>query len=175
MSRRQFLVTAVACMHLVLVACGATGLFQALAPAAPVRAVQWYGTMSGASTGYGFFAPGVGPQIRAAFVLTDAQGRCWKDDFEAGRNQEVRLRLGSLVDAFPLEEAEEALRHDVLASWADTQLARHPQAHKVEIRVEAFEVPSRAEFRAGARPGWVTLYRASFIRDQFAAAKGRMP
>jgi hypothetical protein len=175
MNRRQLLITAVAGLHLVLVACGAAGLFRALAPTAPVRAVRWYGAMSGASTGYGFFAPGVGPQVRAAFVLTDGQGRTWEDDFEAGRNQEVKLRLGSLVSSFPLEQREEALRRDLLASWADALLPRHPQAHKLQIRVEALEVPSRAEFRAGARPEWVTLYWATFTRDQPAAAEGRMP
>jgi hypothetical protein len=172
MSRRQLLLGAFATGHLVLVACGAAGLLRALPrTSGPARAVQWYGAMSGADNDYGFFAPGVGAQLRAVFVLTDAEGRTWEDDFGSGPNQEVRLRLNRVVSTFPAEDGEEALRRDLLASWAGSMFGRHPEARKVEVRVEAYDVPSMAEYRGLARPQWVLVYAEMFVRDRAANAR----
>jgi hypothetical protein len=83
----------------------------------------------------------------------------------------VRLRVGSVVSTFPVDEGEEALRRDLLASWAGSMLGRHPEAQKVEVRVEAYDVPSMAEYRAGARPQWVLVYAETFVRDGAAEAR----
>lgn len=172
MNRRQLFLTALAGGHLLLVACGAAGLFRAVPPTnPPARAAHWYGAMSGASMGYGFFAPAVGSQPRAVFVMTDSAGHTWQDDLEAGRNQEVKLRVGSVISTFPADDSEEALRQDLLASWAATMFGRHPRATKVEIRVQTFDVPSMEEYRAGARPEWVTAYGATFTRSRAEGAR----
>jgi hypothetical protein len=164
MTRGQATAIVLASAHLLLVAGGAARLLPRLGDSAPVKALQWYGTMSGADAGYNFFAPRVGSQIRVVFTLTDREGRTWKDALEGDTNQEVRLRLGSLSSLFPMgfECEGEALRHDLCASWAATVLSRHPDAEEAEVRVEKYEVPPMAEYRAGSRPRWQPVHATVF-------------
>jgi hypothetical protein len=152
--------------HLALVACGAAGL--RLLPASNIagQTLRCYGALSGADMGFGFFAPAVGSQMRAVFVLTDGTGHTWEDDLEAGHNHEVKLRIGALINQFPVADQEEFLRRDLAASWAGTLFARHPTAQQITVRVEAYDVPSRAEYRAGARPAWVHVSSYTCTREQ---------
>lgn len=34
------------------------------------------------------------------------------------------------------------------------------------IRVQLYEIPGQADYRAGARPDWETVYEISFTRDE---------
>jgi len=128
--------------------------------------MRWYGAVSGSAMGYGFFAPSVGAQMRARFVLSNGAGSTWEDDFTSGHNQEVRLRVGSIVTMFPAEEDRQLLRDDLLSCWAVAMFARHPDANGVTIYLEAYDVPSMAGYRAGARPTWVPVWTAKFNRDE---------
>jgi hypothetical protein len=166
---------ALAAAHLLLVACGASGLMGLFGGCAPGRALQWYGAMSGADAGYNFFAPRVGSELRVAFVLTGPDGRRWEDDLTAGENQEVKLRVGSMTGLFPAAPEGEALRRDLAASWAATMFGRHPDADEVTVRVEVYEVPSMEDYRAGQRPEWRLVYTAHFARAGAASAKGPAP
>lgn len=151
-----------AAAHLVVVALGAAGLLVGPGGTLAGHAVRWYGAMTGADAGYSYFAPGVGSELRLRFVLADGRGREWEDELTAGQNQEVRLRIGSMTGLFPAARAAEAFRHDLAASWAAAMLGRHPDAVQVGVRIEGYEVPSMAEYRAGWRPRWVLLYAATF-------------
>jgi hypothetical protein len=118
--------------------------------------------MTGADAGYGYFAPHVGSEVRVRFTLADNAGREWQDELAAGLNQEGRLRVGSMTGLFPADPEQRVLRHDLAASWAATMFGRHPTARVVIVRVEVYEVPSMAEYRAGLRPGWVQVFAATF-------------
>src|SRR3954471_24558921 len=77
MTRRHALATLAAACHLILVVCGASSLVFSSPPSEDDFArqtVRLYGALSGSDNGYGFFAPGVGPQVRATFTLRDASG-----------------------------------------------------------------------------------------------------
>jgi hypothetical protein len=159
MKRRSTWLLAFALTHLALVICGATGR-QLLPPSPPDFALRWYGAMTGADSGYGFFAPGVGPQAQATFTLHDAAGHSWTDTID-GDNQEVRLRLGSMLTNSEVE----SLRPGLTASWAAVMFGRHPEATRVIVRVQLYDTPTMADFRAGATPAWQTVFEASFTRD----------
>jgi hypothetical protein len=164
MTKTQGTVMALASVHLTLVATGAAHLFSQIGDNIVSRPLQWYGTMSGADAGYNFFAPRVGSQLRVGFVLTNQDGQQWEDNLEGDANQEVRLRLGSLSGLFPQDREGENLRRDLSASWAAVMFGRYPTAEVVEVRVEVYQVPSMAEYRAGSRPEWQPVHSSVFRR-----------
>lgn len=169
MTRGVRLACALAAAHLAVVAAGAAGLLAELGDSAAARAVRWYAAVTGADAGFSYFAPRVGSEMRVRFVLSDGQGRRWEDELAAGRNQEARLRVGSMTGLFPPDPEAEALRHDLTASWAAAMFARHPEAARVAVLVEVHEVPSMADYRAGHRPYWALVYAATFALGGEAA------
>jgi hypothetical protein len=165
MTRRHALATFAAACHLVLVVCGASGLLFTGDPAMgdwPRQGVQLYGALSGAENGYGFFAPGVGAQIRATFILTDASGRTWTDTLERGLSHEATLRAAGSVSL----AAEPDFRDDLFRSWIGTMFGRHPEARRVVVRLEMFDPPTMAEYQAGHRAEWEIIDEVTANRDE---------
>jgi hypothetical protein len=136
--------------------------------------VRWYACMSGANSHYGFYAPNVGEQYRARFMLYDDQGLAWGDSFDDSNSPEARLRLGgSAASAFANGEAEKtpARRERLVKSWAAAMFTRHPSAVSLTVVVEAHDIPSMAEYRTGLRPSWNPVYEARVQRDSSADQK----
>src|SRR6478752_8619166 len=93
--KRGLLIGAFAC-HLALVVAGAAHLTPRLH--GPVgRGLRFYDVLSGAGDSYSFFAPAVGPQLRARFTLSTPEGERSEETLEAGKSREVGLRLGTLA------------------------------------------------------------------------------
>src|SRR6516165_8925378 len=93
--KRFLLVGAFGC-HLALVIAGASHLTSRVqAPVA--RALRFYDALSGAGDSYAFFAPAVGPQLRARFAISTPQGERSDETLETGKSREVGFRLGSLA------------------------------------------------------------------------------
>jgi hypothetical protein len=44
-------------------------------------------------------------------------------------------------------------------------LGQCPEARQVVVRGEAYDVPSLAEYRSGARPHWQATYEGIFTRE----------
>jgi len=156
MTRRHAVATLAAACHLALVVCGASGLVFSGPSSAdgPVRkTVRLYGALSGADNGYGFFAPGVGPQVLATFTLRDGAGRTWTDTLERGMSHEALHRAGGS----PALAVEPAYRDDLVRSWAGTMFGRHPEARRVVVRLELFDPPSMGGYRVGERARWETI------------------
>jgi hypothetical protein len=161
MNARMMLLVVLAAGHLALVICGAAHIPLLPGNNVPGKVLDWYGALSGADSGYGFFAPEVGSQTQAVLILTDDAGRTWTETLEESDNQEVRLRLGSMLST--VEEAP--LRRGLLATWAARAFGRHPEAREVIVRIEVFDVPTLAETRDGATPEWQVEFERSFRRD----------
>jgi hypothetical protein len=161
MNTRAALLSAFAAVHLLLVVCGAAGLSLLPDGTRAGKALRWYGAMSGSDNGYGFFAPGVASQLRARFTLSDGAGRSWGDTLEGEHNPEVTLRIGGIVGLF----AEGSLGPGLAASWAAKLFGRHPDARRLVVRVEAYDLPPMAEYRKGDSPRWQPIYEATFCRD----------
>ena len=164
---RRYLWVVLAAGHLVVVVCGACCCLPDTSLGPVAQTVRWYATMSGANSNYGFFAPQVGAPHRAKFSLHDDQGSTWSDVFDQTNSPEARLRLTGIVDStFMSGEAVESpeWRKHLVRSWAATMFTRHPTAMSLTVLVEAYDVPTMADYRAGSRPSWQVVYRAQVQR-----------
>ncbi|XXX72452.1 hypothetical protein WMF30_32875 [Sorangium sp. So ce134] len=109
-------------------------------------AIACYSTLSGADSGYAFFAPGVGSPPTATFEVVDATGAVTTDHLMSGSNAEASLRAGNIIGRFWLEQ-DQALKRAIAASWAGKMFARHPGAASVVVRVQECEVAPMREHR----------------------------
>lgn len=162
MSRRQKLLSGLVFLHLILVAMGASQR-----PPLPGRAgvlIDYYGSLSGASSGYGFFAPRVGSQLRGRFDIYDDRGKIGTQSLERGENREADLRVGNILGWFWLDSRNRPLQRSLAASWAGKAFARNPDAVKVGVRLESYYLPIMEKYRAGERPYWKPYYEAKFVR-----------
>jgi hypothetical protein len=148
-----------AVVHLLFVARGALGW--APPDGLPARAWAAYDALTGSGNSYGFFAPAVASMPRARVVVLDASGSPTTLTLPQARGREFDLRVGASVGM--LWWGHDAHRRALASSWAAAALAT-PDAVAVLVFVELFEVPSMAEYRAGARPHWRLAYEAEFHR-----------
>jgi hypothetical protein len=161
-AQRLLLVAAFSC-HLALVVAGAAHLTSRLrGPVA--RGLRFYNALSGAGDSYSFFAPAVGPQLRARFILSTAQGARFEETLEAGKSREVGFRLGNLAGTIYSAAKRTDLRRAFLGALAANRLDVHPEASVVHVTIEQWVMPTMAEYRAGARPRWRALHDATFVR-----------
>ncbi len=126
------------------------------------RVLAEYGALSGTDSSYGFFAPSVGTQLRVTFVLTDAAGATTTDILTTGVSKEADLRIGDMVAIFWMDDQD--LERAMAGSWAGRMLARHPEAVRVAVHLDAYDLPNMAEYREGKRPEWGPYYEAVFVR-----------
>jgi hypothetical protein len=160
--KRRLLVGAFGC-HLALVVAGAAQLTPRLH--GPVgRALRFYDALSGAGDSYSFFAPTVGPQLRAAFVLSTPHGEHLEETLETGKSREVSLRLGNLAGTIYVVGERTDLRRAFLGALAAGRLGAHREANRVQVDIDEWVMPTMAEYRLGARPRWRSLHEATFLR-----------
>ncbi|RYZ36298.1 MAG: hypothetical protein EOO71_32335 [Myxococcaceae bacterium] len=154
------LFTGLAALHLLLVACGALRIpIVAHSPDAVRPWAKGYTHWTGASSGYSFFAPGVGPAVRVSFELEHASGERLRDDFQF-ENSAVNVRIHSMMLRFGIQD-----RRDNLArAWAAVMFGRHPEARSVIVHVDVLDIPSMEAHRGGELPLWSEKYRAVFER-----------
>ncbi len=167
MAFRRCLWVLLAAGHLVTVVCGACYLLPGSNSGPAGQIVRWYATMSGAGSSYGFFAPQVGAKHRARFLLQDDKGSTWWEVFDQASSLEARLRLTGIVEsAFMSGDADKfpEWRKRLVESWAATMFSRHPSAESLNVLVQFYDIPTIAEYRAGSRPSWETVYRAQVQR-----------
>ncbi len=159
---RLLLVGAFGC-HLALVVAGAAHLTShAHGPVG--RGLRFYDALSGAGDSYSFFAPAVGPQLRARFTLSTPEGERSDETLEAGKSREVGFRLGNLAGTVHIAAQRTDLRRAFLGALAANRLAAHPEANVVQVTIEEWVMPTTAEYRLGARPRWRSLDEAAFVR-----------
>ena len=160
--KRLLLVGAFSC-HLALVVAGAAGLTPRVRGSIG-RVLRFYDALSGAGDSYSFFAPTVGPQLRARFVLFSRQGERFEETLERGKSREVGFRLGNLAGTIYLVAKRTDLRRAFLGALAANRLDAHPSVNRVQVTIEEWLMPSMGEYRLGTRPRWRFLYEAIFVR-----------
>ena len=150
--------------HLALVVAGAAQLTSRLhGPFG--RALRFYDALSGAGDSYSFFAPSVGPQLRARFTLSTARGEHSEETLEAGKSREVGLRLGNLAGTIQIVAQRTDLRRAFLGALAADRLGAHPEANLVQVTIEEWVMPTMVDYRLGTRPWWHSLHEATFLRS----------
>jgi hypothetical protein len=159
---RSLLVGAFGC-HLALVVAGAAHLTSRVH--GPVgRGLRFYDALSGAGDSYSFFAPEVGPQLRARFTLSTPQGERFEETLETGKSREVGFRLGNLAGTVYIAAQRTDLRRAFLGALAASRLGAHPEANLVQVTIEEWVMPTMAGYGLGARPRWRSLHDATFVR-----------
>lgn len=119
--------------------------------------------LTGANRGFGFFAPGVGSDIRAKFEVFLPSGNVVEERLQRGLSHEADLRVGNIVGKFWEEISDESRRRALTASWAGKMLARHPGAKAVKVCIETYELPAMQDFVKGEKPSWENYYEAKFV------------
>src|SRR5690348_2166392 len=138
--KRWLLVCAFGC-HLVLVAAGAAHLTSRLS--GPVEGgLRFYDALSGAGDSYSFFAPAVGPQLRARFILSTPQGERFEESLGTGKSREVRFRLGNLAGTAYVFSQRTDLRRAFLGALAASRFGAHSRASRVQVSIEEWEMPT---------------------------------
>ena len=160
--KRLLLLGAFSC-HLAIVVAGAAQLTSRVH--GPVgRGLRFYDSLSGAGDSYSFFAPSVGPQLRARFTLSTARGERTEETLETGKSREVALRLGNLAGTIYIAAKRTDLRRAFLGALAANRLGAHPEANAVQVSIEEWVMPTMVEYRLGARPRWHSVHEAKFTR-----------
>lgn len=133
------------------------------------RAMTYYGVLSGVGSGYSFYAPDVRVSPDVTFTMVDGEGRSEVDKLLTGVTREADLRVQDVIDVMWRRGADDEVSRRVAASWAAVMFARHPEAEVVVVDVGNDRLPTMAELRDGARPGWRSKYRARVARASGAA------
>jgi hypothetical protein len=161
--KRSVLVGVFGC-HLALVVAGAAHL-TARAHGTVGRGLRFYDALTGAGDSYSFFAPAVGPQLRARFILSTPREERSEETLEAAKSREVGFRLGNLAGTVYIAAQRTDMRRAFLGALAANRLGEHPEANRVQVSIEAWSMPTMAEYRGGARPRWRSLHDATFVRS----------
>jgi hypothetical protein len=159
---KRWLVLGALAGHLAIVLAGASHL-TARAKGSLGRGLRLYDALSGAGDAYSFFAPTVGPQLRARFTLSTPQG-AREETLEGGKSREVGFRLGNVAGTIYLASQHTDLRRAFLGALAASRFGAHPEASLVQVSIEEWVMPTMAAYRAGARPWWRSLCDATFVR-----------
>ncbi|WP_272138213.1 hypothetical protein [Stigmatella ashevillensis] len=144
---------------MLLAACSAAHLQPFKELGTPGRFVQAYSQLTGASSRFSFFAPGVSPELKVSFEVQKASGEVIQDDFNS-ESEEMNLRVHSMLIRFGLKDIQDLLAR----SWGAAMFGRHPDARAVTVIVNVFDLPSMEGYRAGERPAWKEQYRAVLER-----------
>jgi hypothetical protein len=164
-SLRRWLVVAILGGHLALVVAGAAHL-TAHARGPFGSGLRFYDALSGAGDSYSFFAPAVGPQLRARFTLTTSRGAHFVETLEAGKSREVGFRVGNIAGTVYAMGRRTDLRRAFLGALAANRFGAHPDVDRVQVNIEEWEMPTIDGYRVGARPRWRSLHEATFVRSE---------
>jgi len=160
--KRWLLLGAFSC-QLLLVVAGASHLTSRLH--GPVgRALRFYEALSGAGDSYSFFAPTVGPQLRARFTLSTPHGERTDETLENGKSREVGFRLGNIAGTIYILGERTDARRAFLGALAANRFGAHPEASSVQVNIEEWVMPTMVAYRLGTRPRWRSLYDATYVR-----------
>lgn len=161
MSGKQKILLTLGLVHLGFVVLGAShvGAFRL------GRWAGYYSQLTGSATGYGFFAPGVGPGLRAEFDIQEGITRRTVR-LEPGLNRESDLRVGNLLNALSHRLEDETIRRSVSASLSARMFTRYPKAEQITLRLQTCDIARMEDYRAGqTETSWRHLYEATFVRS----------
>ena len=161
MSLRYVVITMCAIVHLCLVVAFVSTNFPHNVNVTWLRrSLETYQNFSGLFRDYSFFAPRVGTDLRAAFLLEFQSGETKVFSFTSN-NREANFRYNNIVVSSMRDERG----RDLFArSWAAKVLGEQTDAKKVTIVVESMDLPKMQEFKQGVQPEWRLVYVGTFDR-----------
>jgi hypothetical protein len=160
---KKILLLCAALGHLTLVVLGARDVCLC-DYGAPGQLAVLYSALSGADSGYGFFAPKVASPRTARFTLVDEAGRVIVDTLPPRITREADIRVEDLVEMFDTRRIDDEVRAQLAGTWAAAMFKRHPEAVSVTVDMGSWRVPTMAEAREGKPWRWRSIYRARVVR-----------
>ena len=128
---------------------------------AVVNSIKTYMDVAGLYRGYGYFAPAVGSDVRAAFILTDSSGGKTFVDFNTP-SREVSLHYDCMIrESMRMPSVRDAFTR----SWAAYVFNQYPHAAIVTVIAEMLDLPTMAQFVHGAKASWRIIYLANFRKS----------
>lgn len=164
---KKIIQTSLVLLHLMTVAAFLWAGFPGDSSGRLSDALRTYNNLSGSFRDYTYFAPAVGDNYKAAFILEDARGQSRLINFISD-NREVDLRFQCIIT---VGMRREVLRDVFSQSWAALLFGSNPNAQKVTVMARRASVPTMADYRRGQRPSWVTVYAGEFARREGGASK----
>lgn len=135
-----------------------------LAPRAELQrflSATWvYRCMTGLYRDYGYFAPAVASDVRAAALLARSDGLTTFVPFDA-KGHETRLRINNLLGA-ALDQ--KGLRNTIVRSMAASLLGADRKVESAHVIFQRQVMPDMLSYRNGHRPAWRTVYVGRFDR-----------
>lgn len=165
--RHAGVLASVAMLHLALVTVFIWTDVAEMSSGTVQRGLRTYKNLSGVFRDYRFFAPAVASDMRAGFFLEQRDGATEFLPFLAD-NLEVGFRYNCIIGS---SMRNDKLRDLMAQSWSAVMLGSNPEAEKVTVVAESFELPSMRVFAAGARPTWKVVYAGKFDRRADALAE----
>ena len=124
-----------------------------------------YQIITGTSYSFSFFAPTIGTETRVLFDLIDKKGSTTRTvSLRDGLPNELKLRIGGIVNTLRDPDLSKDARRALAASWAGQVLAEFPESPEVLLRVEKYDLPSMRGARNGKLLGWTTVETMRFRR-----------
>ncbi len=161
LSRQQQVITSFVLLHLIFVVLFIWTDFPGSSDSTPASAMRTYKNLSGCFRDYSFFAPLVASDLRAGFHIKNKDCSAEFIDFVAP-NKEIGFRYNCIIASC----MRDAKGRDLFTqSWSATILGEYPDADKVRVLTEAFEVPTMKAYSEGAKPEWALVYFGDFERE----------
>jgi hypothetical protein len=154
----RILLVVAAFLHLLSVALFIWTGFAEDSPGKLPGALRVYKNLSGTFRDYAFFAPAVGSDVKAGFLVTDTVGEETFINFVA-KNREVGFRYNCIIAACMRDVRGRDL---FVQSWAALPLGSNPDADRVTVMVKTLDLPTMRDYRGGKRPEWKTVYVGQF-------------
>lgn len=126
-----------------------------------------YSDMTGANSGFKFFAPNVGSDPRVVFEIYHKDGKVTERFMHTGRNREAELRWRGMISQFWDEADNEKMRRALTASWSGKIFARYPDSKEIVVKVQSYFLPTMEEWRKGRKPYWEDYYKVKYRRPVF--------
>jgi hypothetical protein len=127
------------------------------------QVAAFYSRLASADGGFNFYAPSVSAPFRAQFEVEEANGRHFTAHLSDGMGF-ARTHSETMVAWFWVAATNPKLKRSIVASWASDMFSRFPSASKIGVTIEMYDLPTMANYRAGARPSWKPVYEANFNR-----------
>jgi hypothetical protein len=161
MSFKNSLVASLVLLHLLSVALFIWADWPERTPRRLQTVLRIYQNFSGSFRDYAFFAPAVGTDLKAGFLLEKSTGRESRFINFLAAGTEVRFRYNCIL----LASMRDQRARDLFAqSWSALVLGANPDMDRVTVMVKEFVLPSLRDFRRGQRPRWEAIYAGKFGR-----------
>lgn len=161
MKKRYVFFALLAAAQLVLVICNTFGIPMGFGSSRLAQAVAYSKNLTGADSGFAFFASPIAGEVRAIFRLTDHDGNVRVQPITWSNSSEVNDRLRNAVGSMANFQN---IQGDVAASLAAVLFGKNPDVTTIEVLVDGQSLPSMQQYREGLRPEWLPIFRQTFKR-----------